>query len=199
MPCTVLDAGHPRACGGGGRVPVRDLRRRHGPSPRVRGRPVRHLDLTCTQPGHPRACGETWQTMIRAWPTGPSPRVRGRRLGSRPTMRSAGHPRTCGGDAMPVIDLRRRGPSPHVRGDATALSRRRRRRAIPARAGETLVRKVLILQNIHLSPLPHRANQAREHQAATPRPGGTDPVAQSHRKRCRIRDLKDARDVRDRD
>ncbi len=94
-----------------------------GPSPRVRGERSTLSAVLAICTGHPRVCGEN-SVKIGNEPAnpGPSPRVRGERLLHWAYGETSG------------------GPSPRVRGElADALPCARRRRAIPACAGRTLV------------------------------------------------------------
>ena len=108
---------HPRACGESG-PRARRRRSRAGPSPRVRGIPLRARVVDIEVGSIPARAGN---------PAGPST------TGCRPTV----HPRACG-ESAGGGGARRRGPgpSPRVRGiRPPSTSRGRERGSIPARAG----------------------------------------------------------------
>ena len=111
---------HPRACGGN-EVLCGQCSIEEGPSPRVRGKPRGRPGEAARMGSIPARAGET---------------VAGGR-GARP---EAVHPRACGGNnTSTVVSCSGSGPSPRVRGKPWRRgTTKRRRRSIPARAGETV-------------------------------------------------------------
>ena len=113
------DRVHPRVCGGNGGTPgyAGD---KAGPSPRVRGKPVREDSRRGGDRSIPACAGET-----------------GSSWGHR--NRGPVHPRVCGGNVRAISERRiHTGPSPRVRGKPVVLQvERADGRSIPACAGET--------------------------------------------------------------
>ncbi len=124
-PCRAIPA-----CAGRTPPPAAPVPQLPGPSPRVRGEPLRMHLPDLERAGHPRVCGENpsdlgWTKMSMAGHprvcgenakdnatdritiTGPSPRVRGERtmaFGTPPPM--PGHPRVCGENLPEQRNLR---------------------------------------------------------------------------------------------
>ena len=115
---------HPRACGGND-----ILRRGHiagqGPSPRVRGKHRSPIERVLSTRSIPARAGET-------------------QIPLRSQGRWRVHPRACGGNpCMATESAKMMGPSPRVRGKRTYLTLVSGIwRSIPARAGETLLRRM---------------------------------------------------------
>ena len=110
---------HPRACGGNS-VPTGARDSQDGPSPRLRGKPLRVDRGRDRDRSIPAPAGETART-------------------GRPLPARRVHPRACGGNhEYRKTDCLPAGPSPRLRGKPPGGDRDPRgRRSIPAPAGET--------------------------------------------------------------
>ena len=123
-PALLIGEVYPRVCGGTPPVAF-DLYVPSGLSPRVRGNQQRGVNLPAERRSIPACAGE------------PMP-------GGGPAACARVYPRVCGGTVLPKArKTSRRGLSPRVRGNhGAAACRTRRRRSIPACAGEPDTRRM---------------------------------------------------------